>query len=309
LARHHHFDCVLTTSPPDSVHVVGAALERRRIPWIADLRDGWSFESTVKEELWPTRVQHRLSEWMESRLLHGADAVTTITQPLVDDLRERLGIRAELVPNGWQPGGEALDSGTGPSLPDLDPERISVVYTGVLAESHRDPKPLITALGRLAQQDPGSARRLEIVFAGSFTPEERRLLTTNVAPARILNAGHLDRAAVSALQQRADAGILINHPGRRYEAGMKLFEYIGARLPILALARGDSAAAGIVSAANGLVVPTHDVGAIEKGLRTLAHGRVRAPSDALRESFSWPVVCERLVEVAHAAIHRREARN
>src|SRR5205814_4867676 len=44
LARAQRFDCVVTSSPPESVHLVGRALSRRGVPWVVDLRDGWTFE-------------------------------------------------------------------------------------------------------------------------------------------------------------------------------------------------------------------------------------------------------------------------
>jgi glycosyltransferase involved in cell wall biosynthesis len=301
LARHHTFDCVITTSPPESVHLVGAYLRRRGIAWLADLRDGWGFEPHNQAKMWPTEWQHRLSRWMERQALRRADAVTAVTTQVVEDLRDRLGIAAHLVPNGWEPEPGAPEPGT---LPPLDPNRVTAIFTGKLAAGQKDSEPLIAALAGLAENDPESAKRLELIFAGSFTDEERRSFATDVAPARVVQAGRLDRAAVTALQRQADAALLITSATRSQESGSKLFEYIGAGLPILALARSDSAAAEIVSAANGLVVPTHDVGAIEEGLRALAHGRVGTPSDMMREAYSWPVLSERLVEVAREAISR-----
>ena len=70
LARQNDFDCVITTSPPESAHKIGAALSRKGIPWVADLRDSWSFE-TMKDEIWISPLQHRYSERMERRLLSG----------------------------------------------------------------------------------------------------------------------------------------------------------------------------------------------------------------------------------------------
>ena len=43
-ARELSADCVVTTGPPQSAHLVGLALRRRGLPWIADLRDGWTFD-------------------------------------------------------------------------------------------------------------------------------------------------------------------------------------------------------------------------------------------------------------------------
>ena len=54
LARKGDFDVVLTTSPPQSAHLVGLALARRGLPWIAELRDGWTFEPPRAP--WPSRL-------------------------------------------------------------------------------------------------------------------------------------------------------------------------------------------------------------------------------------------------------------
>ena len=65
-------DVVVTTGPPDSVHLIGLALGRRRPAWIADFRDGWSFEPL--REPFPTAAQRRLDVWLEGRAVRAADA-------------------------------------------------------------------------------------------------------------------------------------------------------------------------------------------------------------------------------------------
>ena len=304
LAGAGRFDCALTTSPPESTHLIGRALSARGVPWVADLRDGWAFEPYVKELLWPTRAQHRLNGWLERRVLTRADRLTAVTTPVVDYLRGHLGLPAELVPNGWEPG--TTDDGGARDF-RLEPDRVSAVYTGRLSGGRKDPRPLVSALRRLAAEDPESAAKLELVFAGSFTSEEQELFGGDCSPARIVNLGRLDRHEVAALQGRADAGLLITSASRRQESGSKLFEYIGARLPILALARPDSAAAEIVSAAGGLVVGTDDEPAITDALRHLARGEVGPPEQAIADSYAWPAVAERLVAVLRSAIAARQA--
>ena len=44
IALRDEVDAVLTTSGPESTHLVGLAMRRRGVPWVADLRDGWRFE-------------------------------------------------------------------------------------------------------------------------------------------------------------------------------------------------------------------------------------------------------------------------
>ena len=101
LNRRERFDCVITSSPPESVHAVGRALARRGVPWVADLRDAWTFEPIRPP--FPTALQRRLDERLERRWLASADAVVCVSRPAADDLRVRLGIEPRLVPNGWDP--------------------------------------------------------------------------------------------------------------------------------------------------------------------------------------------------------------
>lgn len=58
LVKEGDVDCVVTTGPPDSAHLVGLALGARRPAWLADFRDGWLFEPL--REPFPTALQRRL---------------------------------------------------------------------------------------------------------------------------------------------------------------------------------------------------------------------------------------------------------
>ena len=72
------FDCVLTTSPPESAHGVGRALARRGVPWVADVRDGWTFEPLRSP--FPTEAQRRLDERLEPRWLGAADEAVCVAE-------------------------------------------------------------------------------------------------------------------------------------------------------------------------------------------------------------------------------------
>jgi len=124
LNRRERFDCVITSSPPESVHAVGRALARRGVAWVADLRDAWTFEPIRPP--FPTALQRRLDQRLERRWLRSADAVVCVSRPVADDLRERLGIEAYLVPNGWDAelvGQDAAGHPTGPSAGRGGPDR------------------------------------------------------------------------------------------------------------------------------------------------------------------------------------------
>jgi glycosyltransferase involved in cell wall biosynthesis len=289
------FDAVITSSPPESVHMIGRALRRRGVPWIADLRDGWTFEPIRPP--FPTAIQRRLDERLERRWLSAADAVVCVSRPAADDLRARLGLDPELIPNGWDPdlGVEATDPSLAGRL--LDPERISLVYTGRFGSYGRDPAGLIRAFAALAREHPEDAERLELVIAGPLTDAEAKLMSSDVAPAQVAVAGTLDRPRALALQRAADALLLVASSRRTQLLNFKLFEYLAAGPPILALAAGTEAGR-VVADTGGEVVPADDPAAIVTALRQLVAGELERSDPAARERYSYPRVAERMAEVA-----------
>jgi glycosyltransferase involved in cell wall biosynthesis len=298
LNRRERFDCVITSSPPESVHAVGRALARRGVPWVADLRDAWTFESIRPP--FPTGLQRRLDQRLERRWLASADEVICVSRPVADDLRMRLGIEPRLVPNGWDP--DLVGPGPRAHAVDiLDPERRSLLYTGRFGSYGRDPKPLVQALGELARTDPVVASRLELAVAGPLTEAEAELMRTDVSPARIVVAGTLARDQALALQRAADALLLLASPQRTQLLNFKLFEYLASGRPILALAAGTEAGR-VVEETGGATVPADDVAAIVGALRRLVAGELAAPEPGVGGAYSYPSVAERLAEVAEAAV-------
>jgi len=296
------FDCVITSSPPESVHLIGRALHRRGVPWVADLRDGWTFEPIRPP--FPTAAQRRLDERLERRWLGAADAVVCVSRPAADDLRTRLGLQPELIPNGWDPDlvDGAADDSAARRL--LDPGRISLVYTGRFGSYGRDPTGLVQALSALANEHPNDAARLELVVAGPLTDDEAELMRSDVAPARIVAAGTLHRPEALVLQRAADALLLLASSRRTQLLNFKLFEYLAAGPPILALAAGTEAGR-VTEEAGGEAVPADDVPAIVAALRRLVAGELEPTDPALRERYSYPRVAERMAEVAQRAAAAR----
>ena len=301
LHAQEHFDCVITSSPPESVHFIGRALRRRGVPWVADLRDGWTFEPIRPG--FPTRLQHRYDEHLERRWLGAADAVVAVSRPAADDLRDRLGLDPDLIPNGWDPD---LNDGAAPTdVADrlLDPERTSLVYTGRFGSYGRDPTGLVEALRRLAKEHAEAAGKLELVIAGPLTDEEATLMETDVSPARIVVAGTLERADALALQGAADGLLLLASARRSQLLNFKLFEYLAAGTPIVALAAGTEAAR-IVAEAGGEAVPADDPEAIVSALLRLVEGKVPPSDPDARERYSYPKVAQQMASVAQRAVSR-----
>ncbi len=301
--RDDPFDCVLTTSPPESAHAVGLALRRRGVPWVADIRDAWSFEPLRPR--FPTAVQHRLDEWLERRWLGAADEVVCVSEPAAADLRERDIADPWVIANAWDPDSDPSPEAVTSVENLLDPRRVSLLYTGRFGSFGRDPAALVAAIGKLAVDDPEAAADLELAIAGPLTPGERALLgTLENGPAKLTLLGSLERERSLALQRRADALLLLAQPARSQLVNFKLFEYLATGRPILALAAATEA--GRIAAELGVapVVRADDAGAIAAALKTLLEGGLRDPDPAAADRYSYPAAAEAMSGVLESRMAR-----
>jgi glycosyltransferase involved in cell wall biosynthesis len=299
LQTQRRFDCVITTSPPESAHAVGFALQRRGVPWVADVRDAWTFESLRPE--YPTAAQRRLDQRLERRWLGAADRVVCVSAPAAEDLRRRGIAEPLLVPNGWDPE-SAPPAGEPTGL--LDPKRASLVYTGRFGSYGRDPRSLLEAFADLAHSDPETAAKLELVVAGPLTEDEAALVAADVSPARIVHAGSLERGRALALQREADALLLVAQASRSQLLNIKLFEYLAAGRPILALAAGTEAGR-IVAELGGEVVAADDPAAIAQALARVARGELTPPPGDAVAPYTYPAPAAGMAAAVEAAIRTR----
>lgn len=299
LVREATFDCLITSSPPESAHLVGLMLGRRRPPWVADFRDGWSFEPyTVR---FRTRAELALDRWLERTVARTADVTVGATRPIADDLRQRLGAQSRWIPNGWDPAAAAGDAAPAP-IPDE--AGLTLVYTGRLwGPWGRTPEPLFRAMRMVASEAVEPS--LQLVHAGAFTPEDQKLIDRTGVSELVHHVGMLDRAGALALQRSADVLVLITSRNSS-EATGKLFEYLGAGRPILALAEGNEAERVVRETGTGVAVSPDNVDSIAKALRRAARGELaREYSPHGIERYAYPRLAEEAADVVEQAIAAR----
>jgi glycosyltransferase involved in cell wall biosynthesis len=288
LAR-ERFDVVVTSAPPQSTHLLGIALKRRGLRWIADFRDGWRFEPHGTE--WPAGAQRRVDAALEHQVLRRADAAVAVTEPIAADLRRRFGARVEVITNGFDPEDRVADG----TSAWLDPTRISLVHTGRIAAARSSLEPLLAALRLLRTEHPASAEGLELVLAGPLSTDEQRLVDAPDLRSSVRALGQLPRPEVLALQRAADWLLVITEGDRRKSVATgKLFEYLAAGRPVLVLGNGTEAARIAADAGAALAVSAADPRAIAEGLQQVHESAVAPRSPGNVEQYSYPVLAARL---------------
>jgi glycosyltransferase involved in cell wall biosynthesis len=293
-------DCVITTGPPDSTHLIGLALGRNRPAWIADFRDGWRFEPIRPE--WPTHAQDRLEAWLERRVTQRADVVFGATLPIAEDLANRLGADAHWVTNGFEP---ELQSRHSP--PEHEDGWRTLAHTGTLSGVSwgRDPRPMLAALRDFnAARGPGEPR-VKLVLAGRPDVDDQRLLAEANLGDAVEHVGLVTRDESLRIQRGADALLLVT--GRnRSEATGKLFEYLASGRPIVALADGNEAARIIRETGTGVAVGGGDGAGLRAALAALADGALErdyAPRGL--ERFRYPGPARAVEELIDRALAQR----
>src|SRR5215212_4237643 len=217
IARSEGIDVVVTTSPPSSVHLIGAAVKRTLgVPWVADLRDSLVANPHRRAENVLVRAKEQ-GEHVIARLVAGsADAIVGVSEAIVDEVRER------------QPGGPVHHIANGADFDDFAGleytrgERFRITHTGSFF-GKRDPRPLLTALARV---DDVVAR-----FVGDFRSADREWAETLELGDRLDLIPYAPRRRALELQRDSEALLLLIPEaagrGRGILSG-KVFEYLAA---------------------------------------------------------------------------------
>ncbi len=235
---------LFSTSPPETAHLVAQRLQRRSgLPWVADLRDGWLFEPPNAILRAGTR-RHALENRLERGVVTAAQAVVTATAPIAEDLRSRYPTAADritTITNGYDAA----------EFAGLRRQRTAdgtflLVYTGALGSSRQgtSAEAFFAAVAQVVQRQPAQALRVHVV--GDTKPAEWAAAYAHGLEDVVTFLPPVSRREAHQYQLDADALLLVTAAGQRSVATLKLFDYIGAGVPILALA-ADNAAAEIVT--------------------------------------------------------------
>ena len=284
LVRRYRPDVIWSTYPIASAHLAALALHLlTRLPWIADMRDPMLDESHPSG-----RAKRAIAGWIEAQTLKHCTRAVCTTPGAVRAYRERYpALPAEricLIENGYDERAFAM-AGQAPPAPADAP--LTLLHSGIVYPSERDPRPLFAALATLLARGRITPARFQLVLRA---PVHEAWLAELVAEHGI---GAIVRIAPplpyrEALAEMLGAGALLVLQAANCNAQVpaKLYEYLRARRPILALTdtAGDTARllrqAGI-DTIGPLDSTAGIVAALERFLDLVAAGKAPLAPDAV----------------------------
>lgn len=289
-------DLLYSSAPPWSGQLVALALARRwRCPWVADFRDPWARAPWRDDR--SDRVR-RANARLERLVVTRADVVVFATRGNHDEFAAHYGPEAarrfHVVPNGCDPSEfEGLE-------PAPEPGRFVLLHAGSLYGG-RNPLPLCRALARLLAEgrlDPGTFRLRflgPVNPAGIDLPAECQALGLGGV---VEFPGRVSRAE-SLRQMLSASALLLLQPGHTVSIPGKLYEYLAAARPILAVAEeGEIADLVRASGMGRSVVPADEEGLARAllDITRLASERLPRPDSALFDGRTHTARLGRLLE-------------
>lgn len=264
-------DLILATYPPvETLQLAVSLSESFAVPFVADFRDGLLFEPIEEKRLSRYRCIGEHYRGVEESAVQQASAVITAADPITDYCRRRYR-RSEVytVPTGFDPEDFALQAGY--PAPPLDASKFHVVYTGRFQLSDRGVSAVhfFEAVRQLLLEFPALSHRFRIHLLGDYAPGELRSLRDLGRRGIVAAHGLLDRPSCLAYQRRADLLLIITSLGRSSVTTTKIFEYLHARRPILALTHRTVAADMVRETKSGWIVHPRHTGEIKDTLYRL----------------------------------------
>lgn len=259
IVRQEGIDVVITTSPPGSVHLIGAAVRHATgVRWVADLRDPLVAHPHRDVDRLLVRLKERTQRLVAHVVAHSADSIVTVSGAIADEMRI-LGPRGPVVAI---PNGSDFDDFLG--LEYTRGDRFRITHTGSFF-GKRDPRPFLTALAKV---DGVVAR-----FVGDFRARDREWAESLHLGDRLELIPYVQRQRALELQRDSEALLLLIPDADGRGSGIlsgKVFEYIAAERPILGLVPPEGAAARLLrGTGSGVVVDPEDVEGITRELTAM----------------------------------------
>ena len=281
IARREGIRLVYTTSPPNSVQILGGLVAKLlRRPWVADFRDPWTDGPRRQQAYVDNGMRERVERAAERWIVRRADRVLVSAEPLrARFLAKYPFLRPEKVivlTNGFDPSDFNASEDAGR---DLEPGCFHVSGAGNI-EAMFDARPLLRALAAAMAADEGLAEDLHVNLIGArkgkYDADIRALGLTG----RVRYIGWVHHAQSLRYLGQSDVLLMCQLPhagGGGEKLSVKFFEYLYLRKHILCLSVPGLTADLLAESGLGTVVHPDDVEGIKNALLSLYARRGEPP--------------------------------
>lgn len=258
-----NFDLIFATAPPFTDFLIAEELSKAlNKPLVLDYRDPWH-EYPLK--YYPTPLHKWQNYRLEKKVVHAASKIITTNRRVKELIIKRYKFLdyqdVIIIPQGYDPA----DFQQSPQ-PSLKTNKMRITHAGVFY-GDRTPLYFLQALQKLFTEQPTLKSHIEACFVGNIHDDHINLVKSMNLEENVVMPGYLDHAHCIQYLQASDVLWLMlkndsQSPG-------KLYEYFGARKPVLACVPEGFIKQTIEEAGGGMTVRPDDVDGIAKHLGEL----------------------------------------
>lgn len=220
-------DTVITTGPPHSLHLIGLGLKQGgQLKWVADFRDPWTTIGYHKK-LKLTNSSKKRHKQLERQVLNDADAIVVTSSTTKKEFQMLTSVPIHVITNGYD---VEVNQST-----ELD-TKFTISHIGSLLTG-RNPDNLWTILSQLTQENEAFKNVFELHLTGVVSKDVLDNIYGHGLEPYVHLVDYLSHDAAVKRQQESQVLLLveINSPETTGIIPGKVFEYLAAKRPILAI--------------------------------------------------------------------------
>ncbi|WOC50761.1 glycosyl transferase family 1 [Bergeyella porcorum] len=242
----HHYDALITTGPPHSLHLIGLGLKKHfpNLKWIADFRDPWteiSYYQHLKLTKWADAKHRRL----EQQIFSTSDITLATSYTDAENFRKK-GANAVCITNGFD------TENTANITPEIENQPyFTLAYIGVL-EQLRNPEILWKTLEEMVREDETFAQDFQLKFVGRIDDTILAHIHHSPLKDKVQNYGYLNHQEAFKEMQSSDMLLITNFPQESSRGIIpgKIFEYLATGNQILSFGSNGSDVETILKTTN-----------------------------------------------------------
>ncbi len=249
--QENRVDAIISTGPPHSMHLIGLALKNSfDIPWVADFRDPWT-DLYYAKDFYQLPFARNKNQKLEEKVLSNADLVLTVS----DHIKHKLGQTSknvQVITNGFD------DETNVAEKPTLEAD-FTISYIGLLPKSSV-PHRLFEVIQELKGENESFKKDLKLKFMGDINDEVKEIVGNQGLTEQTEFHDYVPHKEAINAQHSAQV-LLLLIPNVAHNEGIltgKLFEYLAAKRPILAIGPTDGDLAKVLRETNAGVVIDFD---------------------------------------------------
>lgn len=311
MIRRYKPQVIWCTYPIATAPLIGLTLQRiTRLPLICDLRD-----QMVETGVYPSDpTVRRVYSWIERRAVHRAARVVLTAPGTMALYRERYSKlpnnRWNLIENGYDEDKFPKTSEEGSSQ-YAEGRPLLLVHSGIVYPSERDPTALFDALALLKRERRLSASDLQIILrATGADPHHTKLIAERQIGDIVRLAPPIAYGEALAEMLAADGLLVLQAANCNHQIPAKVYEYLRARRPIVALTDPESNTAALLrNAGFDLIAPLNSVNLIQqllmKFIVNIRSKEVMIPYEGAVQAASRRHRTEELARLLDDVVHIR----